>query len=78
MEQVGVYMERGEDDRSYRRLAAAVIVDAVQDYTEARLTHAGLGSSRIVAEVDRKSAERGKRVDRAGRGPQPAWTRLSR
>ena len=52
-------MERGEDDRSYRRLAAAVIVGAVQDYTEARLRYdGGSGSSRIVSEVDQKSAER--------------------
>ncbi len=52
-------MERREDDRSYRRLAAAVIVDAVQDYTQARVTMNGRpGSSRIVSEVDRKDAER--------------------
>ena len=52
-------MERSEGDCCYRRLAAAVIVDAVQDYTEARVTMDGRpGSSRIVSEIDRKDAER--------------------
>jgi hypothetical protein len=52
-------MDRDEGDSSYRRLAAAVIVDAAQDYTEARMTMDGRpGSSRIVEEVDRRSAER--------------------
>ena len=52
-------MERGEGGGSYRRLAAAVIVDAVQDYTEARVTMDGRpGSSRMVEKADRMSAER--------------------
>ena len=52
-------MEGREDDRSYRRLAAAVIVDAVQDYTKARVTMDGCpGSSRMVEKADQKSAER--------------------
>ena len=52
-------MERSESHRGYGRLAAAVIVVAVQDYAEARLTLDGKpGSSRIVSEGDRKSADR--------------------
>ena len=52
-------MGASEGDRSYRRLAAAVIVNAVQDYTEVGLTMDGRpGSSRIVSEVDRRDAER--------------------
>ncbi len=52
-------MERDEGDRSYRRLAAAIIVDAVQDYTQARVTMDGRpGSSRLVEKADRVSAER--------------------
>lgn len=50
-------MERSEGDCCYRRLAAAVIVDAVQDYTEARVTIDGPGSSRLVERADRMSAE---------------------
>ncbi len=52
-------MGEGENIGGYHRLAAAVIVGAVQDYTEAKVTMDGRpGSSRIVAEVDRRSAER--------------------
>jgi hypothetical protein len=52
-------MERSEDYLGYGRLAAAVIVVAVQDYTETRLTiDGGPGSSRIVSKRDQQSAER--------------------
>ena len=45
-------------NRGYRRMAAAVIVDAVQDYKEARLTLEGSGRGRIVSKENRKSAVR--------------------
>ena len=76
-------MERSEGDCCYRRLAAAVIVDAVQDYTEARVTMDGSspGSSRIVSEIDRKDAERflkGRALNlwaaAAGVKPPVVWT----
>ena len=51
--------ERSEGYLGYGRLAAAVIVVAVQDYTETRLTiDGGPGSSRIVSKRDQQSAER--------------------
>ena len=44
-------LERSDGSRGYGRLAAAVIVVAVQDYTEARLTFdGGLGSARSVSD----------------------------
>ena len=50
--------QKGRSASGYRRMASAVIVLAIQDYTGRRLTYTGLKEKRTVTSEHRKTAER--------------------